>query len=412
MTDWITQQLNALGWPSQYMVLGQNLAGLLLLVLLASVSHYLVKHRILVFINSLVERTKNTWDDLFLKHQLVSKVLLLFPYFLVLVFTPLLLPESSALIPVLSMFIKVIIFYQIARCLTALLDVIQHLYQSKAKARYVPLNATIQLIKLAIYLVATILAVSTIIDRSPIYLLSGLGALTAVLLLVFQDTIKGLVASIQISANKMVAPGDWVELPQYGADGDVLEIGLNTVKVQNFDRTVTTVPTHALTSGSFKNWRDMFNSGGRRVKRAINIDLASIKFYQAEEIERLKSISLIKQYLNEKCEDIAENNRAKGIAEHDKVNQRQLTNLGTFRAYVEAYLKQHESVHHGMTCMVRQLASTPTGIPLELYFFTNDPSWITYEGIQADIFDHLYAIAPEFGLRVFQHPTGFDWQTR
>ena len=410
MQAWISEQLLMLGWPSQYLALGTSIAGIVLLLLLASISHYIVKHRILVLVQKIVQKTKNTWDDLFVTHQVFTKISLLVPFFLIIALTPVFLPEESLKAKVLIAVARVAVIFQIARVLSALLDVIKAIYQAKAKTRYMPLNATIQLVKLAIYLVATILSVAVIIDRSPIFLLSGLGALTAVLLLIFQDTIKGLVASIQIAANKMVAPGDWVELPQYGADGDVLEIGLNTVKIQNFDRTVTTVPTYALISGSFKNWRDMFNSGGRRIKRAICIDAASVRFYQPEEVEQLTSISLLGDYLKQKQVELAESQQKLGSAGSDKRNQRQLTNIGTFRAYITAYLRNHPKVHQQMTCMVRQLAPTPTGIPLELYLFSNDQNWVNYEGIQADIFDHLYAIAPEFGLRIFQHPTGYDWQ--
>ena len=301
------------------------------------------------------------------------------------------------------------ISFQVARCLSAALNVINSLYRDKAHQRYLPLNSSIQVIKLAIYLVATILAIAFILGRSPIYLLSGLGALTAVLLLVFQDTIKGLVASIQISANRMVAPGDWVELPKYGADGDVLEIGLNTVKIQNFDRTVTTVPTYALISGSFKNWRDMFNSGGRRIKRSIIIDIGSIEFLSKEKIASLQEFALLKNYLNEKLNQLSPNGDLDS-ALNDRKNNRQLTNVGTFRAYIESYLKEHPKVHKEMTCMVRQLAATANGLPLELYFFSNDQDWVHYEGIQADIFDHLFAMAPLFDIRIYQQPSGFDWQ--
>ena len=410
MQQWISDQLVVLGLPSQHLALGTSVTGIVLLLLLASISHYLVKHRILVLVQKLVQRTKNTWDDLFITHQVFTKVSLLVPFLLVIALTPVFLPEASLKAKVLITIARVAVIFQIARVLSALLDVIKTIYQAKAKARYMPLNAAIQLVKLAIYLVATILSVAVLIDRSPIFLLSGLGALTAVLLLIFQDTIKGLVASIQIAANKMVAPGDWVELPQYGADGDVLEIGLNTVKIQNFDRTVTTVPTYALISGSFKNWRDMFNSGGRRIKRAIFIDAASIRFYQPEEIKELTNIRLLADYLAHKQTELAENQQQLGCAGTDIRNQRQLTNIGTFRAYITAYLQNHPKVHQQMTCMVRQLAPLPTGIPLELYFFSNDQEWVNYEGIQADIFDHIYAIAPVFGLRIFQHPTGHDWQ--
>ena len=411
MQQWITELLTSLGWPNEHITLGVSLSSVVGLLLLAALSHYVTKSRVIAVVEKLVLRSKNQWDDLLLKHQVFERFVLLIPLFILLVFLPSVLDDLPEVLTPILVIVKVAITFQIARCLCALLDVIQSLYRAKAKTRYVPLNATIQLIKLAIYLVATILSISTIIDRSHIYLLSGLGALTAVLLLVFQDTIKGLVASIQISANKMVAPGDWIELPQYGADGDVLEIGLNTVKVQNFDRTVTTVPTYALISGSFKNWRDMFNSGGRRIKRAIYIDISSVKFYQQEELTKLKDIRLLTNYLTQKEQEITQEVQAIN-ADEPAINQRKLTNIGTFRAYIEAYLKQHPKVHQQMTCMVRQLAPSATGLPLELYFFSNDQNWVNYEAIQADIFDHIYAIAPEFGIRIFQHPTGHDWKTK
>ena len=409
MHQFITQWLVNQGIAQQYLEIASTIVGILLILVAALISFYIAKHRVVVVINGVVTRSKNTLDDLLVSHQLLDRLVSLTPSLLTLFLVPhVLIPASWASLFVIAI-TKVIIVFQIARCLTALLNVFQSLYQTRAKEKYLPLNASIQVVKLVIYLVATILSISIILDRSPIYLLSGLGALTAVLLLVFQDTIKGLVASIQISANKMVAPGDWIELPNYGADGDVLEIGLNTVKIQNFDRTVTTVPTYALISGSFKNWRDMFKSGGRRIKRSIMVDVASVKFYSASEIEQLKHIQLIKPYLQAKQDEIIQASNQQGINPEDQLNARQLTNIGTFRAYIEIYLKQHPKVHHSMTCMVRQLAPQTTGVPLELYFFSNDQNWVNYEGIQADIFDHLYAIAPHFGVRIFQHPTGYDW---
>lgn len=412
MNEFIQDWLSASGIPKHYLDLAVTCAGLVLMFITSSLSYYMVKYQLVAMINSWVSRSKNTWDDLLMNHNIFNRIAGLTPTILILFLTPKLIPEEAITYAFLITLAKVFIVYQIAYSFCALLDVIQNIYQHTAKEKYLPLNASIQVIKLVVYLVATILAVSYVLDRSPIYLLSGLGALTAVLLLIFQDTIKGLVASIQISANKMVAPGDWVTLSEYGADGDVLEIGLNTVKIQNFDRTVTTVPTYALTSGSFKNWRDMFHSGGRRIKRAIILDIASIKFYSLEEIEELKKVNLLKPYLEEKQQDINEYMKQHGLTDNDTLNTRQLTNIGTFRAYIGAYLNQHEKVHQNMTCMVRQLPATSAGLPLELYFFSNDQEWIRYEGIQADIFDHLYAMAPNFSLRVFQHPSGYDWQQR
>jgi miniconductance mechanosensitive channel len=411
MSELISTWLSNQGVAPAYLAISTIFAGCLLILVISALGYYLTKYQVLVVVHKLVARTKNTWDDLLLEHNVFSRFALLIPLFLLLFLTPIFLPAATILSTFLVVLAKISLSFQIARSISAILNVIRSLYQHTARERYLPLSSTIQVIKLVIYLIATILAVSFILDKSPIYLLSGLGALTAVLLLVFQDTIKGLVASIQISANKMLAPGDWIEIPNYGADGDVIEIGLNTVKVKNFDNTVTTVPTYALINGSFKNWRGMLNSGGRRIKRTIIIDINSISFYQNVQIEKLKEISLLKNYLQQKSDDITVSLQTNNFS-GDNVNSRQLTNVGTFRAYMEAYLQSHKKIHHNMTCMVRQLAATEAGLPLEVYCFSNDQNWQNYEGIQADIFDHLFAMAPIFNLRIFQHPTGHDWHRK
>ena len=289
ISTWLSQQ----GVSAQYLPALTELSGAFVIILIAALSYYLAKYEVLKIVNKIILRTKNTWDDLLLTHNVFTNLVFLIPFIIILVLIPLALPPEETTAKFLIVFAKVAICFQVAKSVSSILNVFQSIYHKRAKDRYIPLNSAIQVIKLAIYLVATILALSYILDRSPILLLSGLGALTAVLLLVFQDTIKGLVASIQISANRMVAPGDWVEIPQYGADGDVLEIGLNTVKIQNFDKTVTTVPTYALISGSFKNWRDMLNSGGRRIKRSISIDMNTIAFCTDEMLNRYSKIQYI-----------------------------------------------------------------------------------------------------------------------
>lgn len=406
ITAWLVQQ----GFVQEYLALSANLVGSCLLILLCGLSYYLANRRLLALIKKIVSYSKNTWDDLLFERKVFSSISLLVPFLLLYFLIPVFLNVDNTYSLFLLTVAKIAIIFQIANCISAILSAANTLYEQKAVARYLPLNSAIQVTNLVIYLVATILTISFIVGRSPVYLFSGLGALTAVLLLVFQDTIKGLVASIQISANRMVAPGDWIELPTYGADGDVIEIGLNTVKVKNFDNTITTVPTYALISGSFKNWRDMFNSGGRRIKRTITIDISSITFCNEQQLERLNQVNLLKEYLKNKQTEISLDVNQQDISSQNNPNVRQLTNIGTFRAYIEAYLKQHEKVHHQMTCMVRQLPATATGLPLELYFFSNDQNWVNYEAIQADIFDHLFAITPLFDLRIFQHPTGHDWQ--
>jgi len=413
MNELITTWLIDLGVSNNYMDISAVGIGLIIIFLISTLSYYIAKNQILNLAHKLILKTKNTWDDALIEHKVLIHLTSLLPFILVLFLTPLIFPVELLIANTLILFAKIFLTFQVARSISALLNVGKSLYHETAKQKYLPLNAIIQVFKLAVYLVTVIIIISLILDRSPIYLLSGLGALTAVLILVFQDTIKGLVASIQISANKMVVAGDWIELPKYGADGDVIEIGLNTVKVENFDKTITTVPTYALISDSFKNWRNMYHTGARRIKRTLIIDVASIDFYSLEQVDFLANTNLLKNYLVEKKQRLEnENNTLSQDDSSNKMNTRQLTNIGTFRAYIEMYLNQNQNIRNDLTCMVRQLPATASGLPLELYCFANTTGWVEYEAIQADIFDHLFAIAPQFNLRVFQHPTGFDWQNQ
>jgi len=259
-----------------------------------------------------------------------------------------------------------------------------------------PIRGVIQSIKIVISIFITILTISLLVDRSPLLLLSGLGAMTAVLMLVFKDPLLGLVAGIQLSANKMLNVGDWLEMPKYGADGDVIDINLTTVKVQNWDKTITTIPTYALISDSFKNWQGMTESGSRRIKRSIYIDTTSVHFLTAKACDKLKKSQLIAPYIEEKIAEITRYNDSNHINFDDEINARRLTNLGTFRAYLEAYIRSNTQINKDMTLMVRQLSPTSNGLPLEIYAFTNTTQWVVYENIQADIFDHIFAIIPEF----------------
>ncbi|WP_217474866.1 mechanosensitive ion channel family protein [Stutzerimonas stutzeri] len=296
----------------------------------------------------------------------------------------------------------------IALALGALLDIINMMYQRRADAHVHPIKGYLQVVKIAIYAIATILIIATLIDRSPLILLSGLGAMAAVLLLIFQDTLLSLVASVQISSNDIIRVGDWIEMPQLNADGDVIDIALHTVKVQNWDKTITNIPTKRFISDSFKNWRGMQESGGRRIKRSLFLDQQSVHFLSSDECEHLHRFNLLDEYLTEKRREIDAWNAKLEERGKEPVNTRRITNVGSFRAYVEHYLRNHGGIHQGMTLMVRQLSPTADGLPLEIYCFTNTVAWIQYEAIQSDIFDHLLAILPEFGLRVFQHPSGSD----
>ena len=270
-----------------------------------------------------------------------------------------------------------------------------------------PLKSYIQIIKIFIFIFAVLLAISVLSGRSPWVLLGSLGAISAVLLLIFRDTILSFMANLQISSNNLIQLNDWVEAPAFGADGNVIEIALHTIKVQNWDKTITVIPTHKLIDESFKNWRGMQESGGRRIKRAINIDMSSIKFCDESMIKKYMQIDLLSDYLKGKINDISKSKNGKII--NVALNSRQLTNIGTFREYVKAYLRNHAKVNHDMTFLIRQLQPKENGLPLEIYVFSNDNKWVNYENIQADIFDHLLASVSYFDLRVFQHPSGYDF---
>lgn len=298
----------------------------------------------------------------------------------------------------------------VALAISGGLNYVNEIYQRQPEARNRPIKGYIQVLKILLFIAVTILVIATLIDQSPLLLFSGLGAMAAVMLLVFKDTILSLVASVQLMTNDMLRVGDWIEMPQFNADGDVVDIALHTVKVQNWDKTITTIPTHRLIAESFKNWRGMSESGGRRIKRALLVDQNSIRFLDPEEVERVGRFKLLDEYLARKDEELSHWNDAKTLSERDPVNARKITNIGTFRAYVLAYLKAHKEISKGKTLLVRQLPPTPTGFPLEIYCFTSTTAWAEYEDIQSDIFDHLLAIMPEFGLRIYQEPSGLDLQ--
>lgn len=300
------------------------------------------------------------------------------------------------------------IILTVVMAMAAALTLVNTIYSRRPEAASRPIKGYLQVVKIILFVIATILILATLIDRSPLLLLSGMGAMAAILMLVFKDTILSLVASVQLTSNDMLRVGDWIEMPELNADGDVIDIALHTVKVQNWDKTITTIPTWKLINESFKNWRGMEESGGRRIKRALLIDQTSVRFLEPAERERMRRFALIDDYLESKQDELEAWNARMVEAGRDAVNARRVTNLGTFRAYVASYLKAHSGIHQDMIQMVRQLDPTPQGLPLEIYCFTATTSWVAYEGIQADIFDHLIAILPEFGLQLYQQPSGLD----
>ena len=302
-------------------------------------------------------------------------------------------------------YMVLVVLLVIDAVLNALLEIYQTLPVSKGRN----IKGIVQVFKIIFYFIGILVIITIFTEKDMGGLLTGLGAMAAVLMLVFRDTILGLVASVQLSANKMVSIGDWIAMPKYGADGDVIDINLTSVKVQNWDKTIASIPTYALVTDSFNNWKGMEDSGGRRIKRSLNIDMSSVSFLSREQIDKFRSYNLLKDYIETKEKEIEEYNKAQKVDDTVVTNGRRMTNLGTFRAYLENYLHKHPMIHQEMTFLVRHLQPTEKGLPVEIYVFSKDQAWARYEGIQADIFDHILAILPEFGLRVFQNPTGSDF---
>ncbi|MFZ5621424.1 MAG: mechanosensitive ion channel family protein [Pseudomonadota bacterium] len=377
----------------------------LLLVFVAWLSNWVVKR---ILVRGLYRIAQRVGDAPLQDYGIIKRLSNIIPALVVSVGVAAVPGLPEAAVTVVRNVSSGFIVLTLALALSAFLDIVNHIYQRRPDAAVHPIKGYLQVVKILVYAVATLLIIAALIDRSPLILLSGLGAMAAVLMLVFQDTLLSLVASVQITSNDIVRVGDWIEMPQLNADGDVIDIALHTVKVQNWDKTITTIPTKRLISESFKNWRGMAESGGRRIKRSLYLDQQSVHFLSDEEREHLHRFRLLDDYLNDKQREIDEWNAGLAQAGREPVNTRRLTNIGCFRAYVERYLRSHPDVHQSLTLMVRQLSPTADGLPLEIYCFTNTVAWVRYEGIQSDIFDHLIAILPEFGLRVFQHPSGAD----
>ncbi len=396
-------------FPDVHPVLTTGIA-LVTLALAALFANYVVKALLVRVLNRILSLTAYGRDPELRKHGLIERLANVMP--------ALVISAGIALVPNLPAFVVIVVrnvssafmILTVAMAIGAALNIVDTVYHRRPDARLKPIKGYIQVVKIAIYVIAALLMIATLIDRSPLILLSGLGAMAAVLILVFQDTLLSLVAGIQISSTDMVRVGDWIEMPGQNADGDVIEIALHTVKVQNFDKTITTVPIRKLVTDPVKNWRGMQEAGGRRIKRAIHLDQTSIRFLTQEDQEKLARFGHLETYLKHKQAELAEWNGKLGERAKVPANTRRSTNIGTFRAYMETYLRNHPGVHQGMTIMVWQLPPQPEGLPLEIYCFTNTTAWAVYEGIQSDIFDHLLAILPEFGLRVFQNPAGSDFQ--
>lgn len=406
-TEYLHRWLAGMGLSESGVALGTDAIQILGVLTIALIADLIVKSILLGIVQKFADRTKTQWDDILVKRNAFHRLAQIAPAIIIYLLSPVAFET-----PVISEWAqKGALIYMIlvgVLVLNAVLNAANDIYQEFEVARRIPILGYLQVVKLVVALAALITGVSIIIGKSPLLLLSGLGAMTAILLLVFKDTILGLVAGIQLVANDMVRPGDWLEMPKYGADGDVEEITLNVVKIRNWDKTVTTIPTYALISDSFKNWRGMSESGGRRIKRSMLLDVSSIRFCSDEMLSELKKITKLAPYIEERIGEITASNGEVGAADDSPANGRRLTNMGLFRQYAVEYLREHKDIREDMTFLVRQLQPTAEGLPLEIYVFSRDQRWVQYEAIQADIFDHLFAVLPLFDLRAFQRPTGAD----
>jgi miniconductance mechanosensitive channel len=392
-------------WLQQYPFMYDNLkfVGVLLL---AYVGYVITKRVFVVIVRQIVKRTKTEFDDILLNEKFLRRLADITPVVIVHEFAYLIPSAQNLIQTITKSLIIILILLAISSAFTSFND----LYEKNSKYRDKPIKGYLQVVMIIISVIGIAAVIGILTGQSPWAILTGIGAMTAIIILIFQDTILAFVASIQISLYDLVRKGDWIEAPKYGADGDVVDVSLNVIKVQNWDKTISVIPTHKLIDGSFKNWRGMQLAGGRRIKRSISIDLSSVEFCTEETLKKYQRFQLISEYIENKKQEVKEFNKGQKVNLEELVNGRRITNLGTFRAYLKAYLKQRSDIHQGLTFLVRHLEPGPNGLPIEVYVFAKTIEWGEYEDIQADIFDHIFAVVPQFDLRVFQYPTGKDFQ--
>lgn len=384
------------------------LTGFCILILVAILAYIIAKHVVVRGIRHLITKLKFANHDIMSQHSVIRRIANIVPAIVIMNGIVTVPHLSAKMVTFVQMAAQAFIFLTIALAIGELLNIFNLVYQRNPKSRNKPIKGYLQLIKLIIFIVCGLMILGTFLKKDVFTLLAGFGAMAAVLMLVFQNTILSLVASVQISSYDMVRIGDWIEMPSLNADGDVIDMSLHTITVQNFDKTFTTIPTNKLVTDTFKNWRGMSQAGVRRIKRSLYIDQSSVHFMSEAEQNKLKEFLLLDQYLDHKSTELIEFNQK--LSNTSPCNQRRLTNIGTFRAYVELYLNQHPNISKHQSLIVRQLQPTEKGLPLEIYAFSNQIAWKDYEAIQSDIFDHLIAILPEFGLKVYQAPSGYDMQ--
>ncbi|MUL03864.1 mechanosensitive ion channel [Aliivibrio fischeri] len=398
----VTDKLNVFGFHDE--PYGVEFA---IVVIGVSIGYFITRYIIVKIVNNILHKTSESLFLYLSTHKVGQKLTVLVPIIVLDLLFPFALGYNTQLAHITDKLLSILIVTIFTSMLFSLLDVLNDMAASKDATRRMPIKSLVQLIKLFAFIICIILCLAIFIEESPVIFLSSLGVATGFVMLAFKDTILGFVAGMQLSLNRMVGLNEWIEMDEYKANGTVEEISLTTVKIRNFDNTVSMLPAYALVQNAFVNWQGMSDSGGRRIKRAVNIDVNSIRFMTDDEIESLKSIRILREYLFEKSSEINTFNEDLDDIPH-VCNVRQMTNVGIFRAYLTAYLRTHRNIHSHMLSMVRQLEPTQEGLPLQIYAFTNNPSWAFYESVQADIFDHIYAIMPWFNLRPYQALSGHD----
>ncbi len=408
MTEVVGRWFLDLGFSEVHARVTAILSLSILLILSSYLINLIVRLVLKNIVSRIVQRTATRWDDIILEQGVLSRATRIVPALIIYLFIPPVFSSMAALGSVLQRFVLAWITAVCILVINSLLSAVNVIYKTYEISKSRPIKGYLQVLKIFVVIIGVVLILTTIADRSPLGILSGIGAMSAIILLVFKDAIMGLVASIQLTGNDMIRIGDWITVPAYGADGDVLDITLQTVTVQNFDKTIVSVPIYSLVSNSFRNWRGMSESGGRRIKRSLNLDMNSIKFCTREMVDRFRRIDVLGDYIDSKLKEIDEENRSRKANTSEMINGRRMTNIGIFRAYISAYLREHPKIHNDMTFLVRQLQPTDKGLPLEIYVFSNDQVWANYEGLQADIFDHLLASISFFELAVYQSPSSMD----
>ena len=404
LKDW----LSSLGMMEEHAILVASVIAFISVIIISWIIYQILNRVIISYLNKLTHRTLTTWDNILFEKKVFKRLSHMVPPIIIYFGATLAFDDFPVAVEVIQLATYLYMVFISILIIDSIINSFQEIYMTLPVSKNRPIKGLVQAVKIFIYILGFGLVISIILKKDLTTFFAGLGAMAAVILLIFKDSILGFVAGIQLSANDMVRIGDWIEMPSRNADGTIIDISLNTVKIQNWDRTISTIPPYALITESFTNWRGMEESGGRRIKRSISIDMKSVHFLDSEEIEKLKKIQIIRDYIEKSEIEVEQYNKENGVDDSLPVNGRRLTNIGTFRKYVEEYLKRHPKIHNDMTFLVRHLQPTDKGIPIEIYVFSTDQRWSYYEAIQADIFDHMLAVIPQFGLSIYQNPTGDD----